>query len=75
MHLIPGGLGCCSFYGGTCSSVVVYSMLNVPPIGVCVCGGGVLCLVLVSLCITKLLSVLTSFAIILTRTRELVALL
>ena len=33
----PGSLGCCSFYSG--SSVVVDSLLNVPPAGVC--GGSV----------------------------------
>ena len=45
-HLIlHGGLGCCLFYGS--GYVVVDSLFNVPPI---VCG--VLCLVLVLLCIT-----------------------
>ena len=68
MHFSPGGLGCCPFKGGVSVVVVVVeSLLYVPPI---VCVGSVFVFVL--LCIT---SVLSGFSIILTRKRELVAVL
>ena len=68
MHLTTpaGGLGCRPFMGG--SSVAVYLLFYVPPI---VYGGSVL--VFVFVCV--LWHVLLSGAIVLTRKRELVALL
>ena len=64
MHLSPGGLGCCPFYGS--GSVVVDLLLNVTSIvGVCNC----------SMYCCTLLNVHYSFAAILMGKRELVALL
>ena len=62
---LPSSLGCCQFYGG--GSVVVYLLFLYLPLFV-----EVLCW---SLILYALLCVLSSLAIILTKKRELVALL